>query len=70
MNRALFPYIQRDLKGKIVLLAGPRQVGKTTLSKSLVKRFLPEPFEWTYKGFKRPVGRANVAEFVGRLMFS
>lgn len=39
MNRALFPYIQRDLKGKIVLLAGPRQVGKTTLSKSLVKRF-------------------------------
>ncbi|NBY18834.1 hypothetical protein EBQ74_00945, partial [bacterium] len=23
---------------------------------------LPEPFEWTYKGFKRPVGRANVAE--------
>jgi len=39
MDRALLPYIRQDLKKKIVLLAGPRQVGKTTLSKSLMKSF-------------------------------
>ena len=39
MNRTLLPYIQHDLKKKIVLLAGPRQVGKTTLSKSLMRNF-------------------------------
>ncbi|NBX93674.1 MAG: hypothetical protein EBQ85_10640 [Proteobacteria bacterium] len=39
MKRALLPYIQEDLKKKIVLLAGPRQVGKTTLSKALVKEY-------------------------------
>jgi uncharacterized protein len=39
MDRALLPYIREDLTKKIVLLAGPRQVGKTTLSKSLMKNF-------------------------------
>ncbi len=39
MKRSLFPYIQKDLDKKIVLLAGPRQVGKTTLSKTLIKDF-------------------------------
>jgi predicted AAA+ superfamily ATPase len=28
--------IKNDLKSKIVLLSGPRQVGKTTLSKNLI----------------------------------
>jgi predicted AAA+ superfamily ATPase len=35
MNRYLEADIARDLKKKIVLLAGPRQVGKTTLSRQL-----------------------------------
>ncbi len=35
MKRAISPYIQEFLNKKIVLLSGPRQVGKTTLSKSL-----------------------------------
>ena len=39
MKRSLLPYIQKDLDKKIVLLAGPRQVGKTTLSKTLIKDF-------------------------------
>lgn len=34
--RYLAPYLQRDLKSKMVLLAGPRQCGKTTLAKSLL----------------------------------
>ena len=37
MKRSLAPYILKDLPGKIILLTGPRQVGKTTLSKSLTK---------------------------------
>ncbi len=34
--RYLTPYLQRDLARKMVLLAGPRQCGKTTLAKSLM----------------------------------
>src|SRR5471030_776113 len=34
--RYLLPDLRRDLKKKMVLLAGPRQCGKTTLAKSLL----------------------------------
>ncbi|NUM89688.1 MAG: ATP-binding protein, partial [Bdellovibrionales bacterium] len=44
MDRYLRPQINRDLKEKMVLLAGPRQVGKTTLAKSLVKS--PDYMNW------------------------
>ena len=40
MERSLTPYIKKDLYKKIILLMGPRQVGKTTLSKSLLKNFV------------------------------
>lgn len=33
-----FPQIQADLQSKMVFVSGPRQVGKTTLSKSLVSK--------------------------------
>jgi uncharacterized protein len=33
MERYITPYIQQDLDQKIILLTGPRQTGKTTLSK-------------------------------------
>lgn len=36
-TRSLTPEIKRDLKKKMVFLAGPRQSGKTTLAKSLLK---------------------------------
>jgi len=39
MERYLKKYIQEDLKEKIVLLTGPRQSGKTTLSKMLTSSF-------------------------------
>lgn len=39
MNRYLEEYILKDLKEKIVFLSGPRQVGKTTLSKQLISPF-------------------------------
>lgn len=37
MDRYLIDNIKKDLKGKMVFLAGPRQVGKTTLAKKLVE---------------------------------
>ncbi len=39
MNRYLKKYIQKDLDKKIILLTGPRQTGKTTLSKMLESYF-------------------------------
>lgn len=39
MKRILSSSISKDLKKKLVLLSGPRQVGKTTLSKQLVTHF-------------------------------
>ncbi len=39
MNRYLVPTILADLKQKMVVLTGPRQVGKTTLAKSLFSHF-------------------------------
>lgn len=39
MKRFLHEKIRHDLKRKMVLLSGPRQVGKTFLAKSLMKEF-------------------------------
>lgn len=39
MKRRLESYIRKDLPRKIVLLSGPRQTGKTTLSKQLYKDY-------------------------------
>jgi uncharacterized protein len=38
MKRYLHDFIQRDLQHKMVLLTGPRQVGKTTLARQLLKQ--------------------------------
>ncbi|MBI3534777.1 MAG: ATP-binding protein [Deltaproteobacteria bacterium] len=37
MSRSLSSFISQDLNRKIVLLSGPRQVGKTTLARSLMQ---------------------------------
>src|SRR3990167_4521577 len=39
MQRGLEKFIQKDLADKIVLVSGPRQVGKTTLAKGLFSSF-------------------------------
>jgi predicted AAA+ superfamily ATPase len=40
MKRYLEPSVRADLREKIVFLSGPRQVGKTTLSKQLGLSFV------------------------------
>lgn len=37
IERSITPFVLKDLRKKIVLISGPRQVGKTTLAKSLMK---------------------------------
>lgn len=39
MNRVQIPYIIKDLSKKMVLVAGPRQVGKTYLAQQVAKAF-------------------------------
>ncbi len=39
MRRKLQPYILEDLPQKIVLISGPRQTGKTTISKQLYPNY-------------------------------
>jgi len=45
MRRYLEESIKQDLKEKIVILSGPRQVGKTTLSKQLIPSFVHLNFD-------------------------
>jgi len=40
MKRYLEDLIRRDMANKIIILSGPRQVGKTTLSKQLLPSFV------------------------------
>ena len=37
-NRYLIKQVRADLKNKMVFIAGPRQIGKTTLACSLLKQ--------------------------------
>jgi predicted AAA+ superfamily ATPase len=46
MDRNLQTFIQQDLEKKMVFLGGPRQVGKTTLAKSLFDTVTGEYFNW------------------------
>lgn len=39
ISRRLYPFIKKDLTRKMVLLAGPRQCGKTSLAKTIAKSF-------------------------------
>src|SRR3989338_8665538 len=49
-KRYLTPYIQEDLKEKMVFLSGPRQVGKTTLALNLLggSENHPAYFNWDF----------------------
>ena len=55
MDRYLEKYILEDLPSKIVLLTGPRQTGKTTLSKMLISNY-------DYLNFDNPEHRLSLLE--------
>ncbi len=58
MRRNLEIQIRKDLDSKIVLLSGPRQVGKTTLSKTLY------PKNFDYLNIDNPRHRLNVQKYI------
>lgn len=54
MKRYLSDLLRTDLERKMVLLTGPRQVGKTTLAKELMTHFLrPQYLNWDVAGDRR-----------------
>ncbi len=55
MKRYLESYVLKDLREKVVLVTGPRQVGKTTLSQALVEDF-------DYLNFDNPDDRMAVLD--------
>ena len=46
IKRNLAPFIARDLRKKMILLAGPRQVGKTTLAMEIIKKPGGHYYNW------------------------
>lgn len=55
LNRYLIPFVKADLREKIVLLSGPRQVGKTTLALRILggDESHPAYFNWDYEEDQR-----------------
>jgi predicted AAA+ superfamily ATPase len=45
-RRKIYEQIDKDLSKKMVLLAGPRQCGKTTLAKELLKNYKGQYYNW------------------------
>ncbi len=52
-DRILTPVLEQDLVRKMVLLSGPRQCGKTTLAKSLVKNSNGQYYCWDIEKDRR-----------------
>lgn len=46
LKRYLEPYIHKDVKDKMVFISGPRQVGKTTLSKELGRKYFSDVYSY------------------------
>ncbi len=55
LNRYLTPFVRSDLKEKMVMLSGPRQVGKTTFALKLLEGDESHPayFNWDYEEDQR-----------------
>ena len=56
--RYLFPLIKNDLADKMLLLGGPRQVGKTTLALSFLKN--GEADHPAYFNWDNPIARKRI----------
>lgn len=71
MKRYCEPYIINDLKKKMVFIGGPRQVGKTTLSKKILKNNYPEGvyFNWDFDQDRRDLLDFRWQEDAGLVVF-
>ncbi len=58
VERRLLPVVESDLAKKMVLISGPRQCGKTTLARGLVKKH-----DGTYYGWDDPRSRRRILDF-------
>ena len=69
--RYLTKYILADLKKKMVFIGGPRQVGKTTLAKSILKESYPDGryFNWDYDEDRRDIIRKRWSNRDSLLLF-
>jgi predicted AAA+ superfamily ATPase len=68
MKRYLDDLVAADLERKMVLLTGPRQVGKTTLCRHLMQRFLPAQYlNWDIAGDRAILQRQSWSPH-GRLL--
>ncbi len=54
-HRKLADVIKEDLAKKMVIIGGPRQVGKTTLSKSLLPANMTTYLNWDYPGDRQKI---------------
>src|SRR5437762_3141845 len=53
MDRRILPIVQKDLQRKMVLVAGPRQCGKTTLANAIVRAAKGHYYSWDREADRR-----------------
>lgn len=61
-ERRIFPAILRDLKEKMVFVAGPRQCGKTTLSKQVLDQIPGIYYSWDYPSHRKAIQNNQLEE--------
>jgi predicted AAA+ superfamily ATPase len=69
--RYITPFILRDLKKKMVFVGGPRQVGKTTLAKAILKENYPQGryLNWDYDEDRQDILRKKWSHASSLLVF-
>lgn len=61
IDRRVFPLVLRDLKKKMVFVAGPRQCGKTVLAESVLSRVTGSYLNWDVDQHRRTI-RASLMD--------
>lgn len=61
-QRRIYPGIKEDLKTKMVLLAGPRQSGKTTIAKTLLRENPGVYYNWDVDADRKKIRNSQLNE--------
>lgn len=62
--RYITPNVGNDLKNKMVFIGGPRQVGKTTLAKSILKTSTGRYLNWDFDDDRQDILQKNGATMI------